>query len=168
MITSLRAGEIDIGIGLTEAWVAGLGKHTLSPENDGGYRIVGSYVSSPLLWAISTGANRDAINEVKDIKGSKIGISRIGSGSDVMGSVLKDGEGWSEAFEKVPCGTFEKLRNGTRDGTIDFFMWEYFTSKKYYDDGEIKKIGEIYTPWPSWYVFLLPLHTSFASELLMR
>lgn len=31
-------------------------------------------------------------------------------------------------------------------------MWEHFTSKKYYDNGEIKRIGEIYTPWPSWQI----------------
>jgi hypothetical protein len=31
-------------------------------------------------------------------------------------------------------------------------MWEHFTSKKYYDSGEIKRIGEIYTPWPSWQI----------------
>jgi len=29
-------------------------------------------------------------------------------------------------------------------------MWEHFTSKRYYDNGEIKKVGEIYTPWSSW------------------
>jgi hypothetical protein len=46
MITSLRSGEIDVGIGLTEGWVAGLG--TSSPENDGGYKIVGTYVETPL------------------------------------------------------------------------------------------------------------------------
>jgi ABC-type nitrate/sulfonate/bicarbonate transport system substrate-binding protein len=40
-------------------------------------------------WAISTGAKRD-INSVADIKGGKIGISRIGSGSYVMGFVLAD------------------------------------------------------------------------------
>jgi len=46
MITSLRAGEIDVGIGLTEGWVAGLGKEDI--EGDGGYRIVGTYVDTPL------------------------------------------------------------------------------------------------------------------------
>lgn len=24
--------------------------------------------------------------------------------------------------------------------------------RKYYDSGEIKRIGEIYTPWPSWHI----------------
>lgn len=46
MITAIRAGEIDVGIGLTEGWVAGLGKGNM--EGDGGYRIVGTYVDSPL------------------------------------------------------------------------------------------------------------------------
>jgi hypothetical protein len=46
MITALRAGEIDIGIGLTEGWVAGLGKADV--EGDGGYKIVGTYVETPL------------------------------------------------------------------------------------------------------------------------
>ena len=31
-------------------------------------------------------------------------------------------------------------------------MWEYFTSKKYYDNHEIKQIDQIYTPWSSWVV----------------
>ena len=46
MITALRAGEVDVGIGLTEGWVAGLGKQDI--ESDGGYRIVGTYVETPL------------------------------------------------------------------------------------------------------------------------
>jgi hypothetical protein len=46
MIAALRAGEIDIGIGLTEGWVAGLGhEHVVG---DGGYRLVGTYVETPL------------------------------------------------------------------------------------------------------------------------
>jgi hypothetical protein len=31
-------------------------------------------------------------------------------------------------------------------------MWEIFTSKKFYDSGEIRQIGHIYTPWPSWHI----------------
>ena len=51
MITSLRAQEIDIAIGLTEGWVAGLGK--ADTEGDGGYRIVGTYVDTPLCSSSS-------------------------------------------------------------------------------------------------------------------
>ena len=73
-----------------------------------------------------------------------------------MGYVLADQNGWlspssdSNPFTVIPLQTFDKLRAAVNDGTADFFMWEHFTSKRYYDNGEIKKIGEIYTPWSSW------------------
>lgn len=44
MITSLQANEIDVGIGLTEGWVAGLGKQGEKAR----YKIVGTYVETPL------------------------------------------------------------------------------------------------------------------------
>lgn len=76
-----------------------------------------------------------------------------------MGFVLADQHGWlsqskpgQPPFEVVPLNTFAKLREAVNDGTADFFMWEHFTSKRYYDNGEIKRIGEIYTPWPSWHI----------------
>ena len=148
MITSLRADEIDVGIGLTEGWVAGLGRE------EAGYKIVGTYVETPLRWAISTGRDRE-IQDVDGLRGGKIGVSRIGSGSYVMGFVLADTKGWLKApgrapFEVVPLQTFAKLRDAMNESTADFFMWEHFTTKKYYDNGEIKRIGEIYTPWSSW------------------
>ncbi|KAK4083015.1 uncharacterized protein Triagg1_1905 [Trichoderma aggressivum f. europaeum] len=156
MITALRADEIDIGIGLTEAWIAGLGKEGV--EGDGGYRLVGTYVETPLYsqgWAISTGAKRPEITAVDSLKGGKIGVSRIGSGSYVMGYVLADKNGWlspgAEPFsDTVVLNTFEKLRGAVNSGEADFFMWEHFTSKKFYDSGEIRRVGEIYTPWSSW------------------
>ena len=70
-----------------------------------------------------------------------------------MGYVLADQQGWlggSDPFHVVPLNTFAKLRDGVNEGTADFFMWEYFTTKRYIDSGEIKRIGEIYTPWSSW------------------
>ncbi|KOS18411.1 hypothetical protein ESCO_000680 [Escovopsis weberi] len=150
MITAIRAGEIDVGIGLTEAWISGLGKEGV--EGDGGYRLVGTYVESPLCWAISTGAQREDIQSVEDLRGSKLGVSRIGSGSYVMGFVLADQHAWpSPAFSSVvPLDTFERLRAGVNARAADFFMWEHFTSSRFYERGEIKRVGEIYTPWSSW------------------
>lgn len=152
MITSLRAKEIDIGIGLTEGWVAGLGK--VQSSNNGGYKIVGTYVESPLCWALSTGAKRSDVKSVSDVKGGRVGVSRIGSGSYVMAFVLADQRGWlrvgEKPFEVVVLDNFKGLRDGVNGGMADFFMWEHFTSKRYYDNGEIKRVGEIYTPWSSW------------------
>lgn len=75
MVTSLRANEIDVGIGLTEGWVAGLG--SAPPGAEAAYRIVGTYVESPLCWAISTGRDR-SMDDVDALKDGKMGVSRIG------------------------------------------------------------------------------------------
>ena len=167
MITALSANEIDVGIGLTEGWIAGLAK-AASENRPADYALVGTYVESPLTWAISTGGKREDIATntdpgewVKELKGKKMGVSRVGSGSYVMGYVLADKLGWldggeeggKEPFEVVPLQTFEKLREAVGEkAEADFFMWEHFTSKRYFDNGAIKKIGEVVTPWPSWHI----------------
>lgn len=77
MITSLRSHEIDIGIGLTEGWIAGLGKAQGAKE-DAGYKLVGTYVDTPLCWAISTGAERVDLRDARELKGRRVGVSRVG------------------------------------------------------------------------------------------
>jgi ABC-type nitrate/sulfonate/bicarbonate transport system substrate-binding protein len=76
-----------------------------------------------------------------------------------MGFVLADQQGWLDPASSAPATafsdtvvlqTFDKLREAVNSGAADFFMWEYFTSKRYYDSGAIRKVGEIYTPWTSW------------------
>lgn len=112
--------------------------------------------TGPPGWAISTGKSRPEISSIESLKGSKIGVSRIGSGSYVMGYVLADQHGWltpsnPEPFsDAVVLTNFQNLRDAVNKGDADFFMWEHFTSKKYYDSGEIRRVGEIYTPWSSW------------------
>ena len=169
MITCLSSNQIDIGIGLTEGWIAGLAK-AATENRPPGYTLIGTYVESPLTWAISTGAKREDIATsidpgewMKELKGKKMGVSRVGSGSYVMGYVLADKLGWleeegKEPFEVVPLQTFEKLREavGEEEKGADFFLWEQFTSKRYFDKGEIRKIGELVTPWPSWHIAARP------------
>ncbi|GME92043.1 unnamed protein product [[Candida] boidinii] len=159
LINSLNSNEIDIAIGLTEAFVRGLANDDEDNEN---YEIIGTYVDSPLCWSISTGINRDDINSIKDLQdgNKKIGVSRIGSGSYVMSYVLGIQEIFTKPFFKdfIVLNNFENLRKSVNltQGieSSDAFMWEYFTSKKYYDNKEIKKIGEIYTPWSSWVIVI--------------
>ena len=168
MVTSLRSGDLDIAIGLTEGWIAALSSSNSQPHNpENDFRIVGTYVESPLCWAISTGYGRDDIASISDLQGKYLGVSRIGSGSYVMGFVLADREGWvqssssstildstAKSFAIQPFQTFENLRKAVNDHTADFFMWEYFTSKRYYSSTAspfpIKQVGDIYTPWSSW------------------
>ncbi|EED17903.1 conserved hypothetical protein [Talaromyces stipitatus ATCC 10500] len=169
MITSIRSNEIDIGIGLTEGWIAGLtGKQQLEASkaagDDGGYRIVGQWVETPLRWAIVTGRNREDLTGVSDLKDSRVGVSRLGSGSHIMSFVLSQQQGWSvDSLKPVILGPFGDLREGVSSSgasqNAEFFMWEQFTTKPYFDPAvpsttppPLKKIGEIYTPWPSWLI----------------
>lgn len=80
MITSLREKEIDIAIGLTEGWVAGLaGKQQAQKDAAlGGYKVVGEWVATPLRWAIVTGRERADLQGVADLKDKRVGVSRLG------------------------------------------------------------------------------------------
>lgn len=74
MITSLQSNDLDIAVGLTEGFVKALGNNqTGDPE----FQLVGTYVESPLCWAISTGAQRE-LHDVEGLNGKRIGVSRIG------------------------------------------------------------------------------------------
>jgi hypothetical protein len=67
------------------------------------------------------------------------------SGSYVMAYVLADQHNWlasssskkEEPFSIVPSGDFAALRKAVRQQptTADFFMWEHFTTKAYWDNG---------------------------------
>ncbi|KAA8894663.1 hypothetical protein FN846DRAFT_398309 [Sphaerosporella brunnea] len=156
MAKSLESGDLDVAIGLTEGWIAALGKGADA------FKLVGKYVDTPLCWAISTGGQRGDMVDAQSLAGGKkLGISRVGSGSYVMGYVLADQQGWlnteQEPFDWVVLNDFKNLRDAVNKDhaqgkEADAFMWEHFTSKKYYDSNEIKRIGEIYTPWPSWHI----------------
>ncbi|KAK5747236.1 hypothetical protein LTR17_000371 [Elasticomyces elasticus] len=149
---------VDVAIGLTEGFVADLGKN--GGKDGVRYGLAGTYVTSPLCWAISTGAERKDVTSVESLKGKKVGVSRIGSGSYVMSYVLADEQGWlkqgEEPFGVEVIGDFAALRKSVRkEGekpATEFFMWEHFTTKWAWDNGELKKVGEIYTPWPSWMI----------------
>ena len=63
--------------------MAGQGK-AAAEQKDAGYKLVGTYVETPLCWAISTGATREDIKDVQQLKGKKMGVSRIGRYASVV------------------------------------------------------------------------------------
>lgn len=87
-----------------------------------------------------------------------------------MSFVLAQQQGWkSDSLTTVPLGPFGSLRDGVtghnesqsnqnESPTAEFFMWEHFTTKPFFHptaekpDPPLKKIGEIFTPWPSWMI----------------
>lgn len=152
LIQSLGDKSIDVAIGLTEAFVRGIANGNET------YNIVGTYVDSPLNWSVSTGYKRKDITSIADLQSKRLAVSRIGSGSYVMSYVLGLEKKFTNPyFQSHPTlSTFENLRDSVNEKpgveASDGFMWEYFTTKKYYDSKEIKAIGQIYTPWPSWVI----------------
>lgn len=161
MITEFQKPEptLDLAIGLTEAWLAGI---LNTPTNQAlSYQVVGQWVTSPLRWAIVTGRSRKDITSVADLQKKKtVGVSRHGSGSHIMASVLAQERGWpglesaAASFKVKPLGAFPDLIRGVNDGEADFFMWEHFTTKPSWTgpDARLKRIGEIYAPWPGWMI----------------
>lgn len=71
LISALKADKIDIAIALTEALITGIAKKTAE------YKIVGTYVTSSLNWAVSVGKD-SKYEKLADLRGEKMGISRIG------------------------------------------------------------------------------------------
>jgi ABC-type nitrate/sulfonate/bicarbonate transport system substrate-binding protein len=116
MINALKSGECDVIVALTEGLVADIAQGS-------SLRIIGTYVESPLTWAISA-APDSKYNEVADLKGATIGISRFTSGSHLMTCVLGSQRGWDQSdVQFVVQGSFENLRKGVNSGASAAFMW---------------------------------------------
>ncbi|ORX93658.1 periplasmic binding protein-like II [Basidiobolus meristosporus CBS 931.73] len=150
MLAMLKDGSLDIAMMVAEGVTAGISNGADQ------VKIIGTYVESPLCWAISAGINSKHTSE-DTLKDGTIGISRNGSGSHVMSLYLADTKGWLKSDQPVPL-SFEILNNidgliaGVNDGRADAFLWEVFTTKPYYDAGKVKKIGQVVPPWPSFYI----------------
>ncbi|HTG65756.1 MAG TPA: substrate-binding domain-containing protein [Flavobacterium sp.] len=141
MCQMLRDGETDIAVILTE----GIVKDIVAGNPS---KIVQVYVDSPLIWGIHVAAKSN-YKTLADIKNTKVAISRLGSGSQLMAYVNANNQGWETntlQFEIVNTidGAVEALTNGT----ADYFMWERFMTKPLVDKGIFRKIADCPTPWP--------------------
>ncbi|KAM6504332.1 periplasmic binding protein-like II [Amanita muscaria] len=146
LISRLEGGEIDIAVALTDALISGIAKGSKA------YKLVGSYVSTPLNWAVITGKNT-AFNAISDLEGTTLGISRPGSGSQTMAYVMSLQNGLETGALKFQVNNnIRGLIESVNDGSTSAFMWEWFTTKPFLDAGEVRFIGSVPTPWPSWMI----------------
>ncbi|KDN53835.1 substrate-binding domain-containing protein [Flavobacterium seoulense] len=141
MCQMLRDGSTDIAVILSE----GIVKDIVAGNPS---KIVQVYVDSPLIWGIHVAANSN-YQTLADIENTKIAISRLGSGSQLMAYVNANNQGWKTdnlQFEIINTidGAVEALTNGT----ADYFMWERFMTKPLVDKGIFRKIADCPTPWP--------------------
>ncbi|KAJ3985158.1 hypothetical protein F5890DRAFT_1410072 [Lentinula detonsa] len=150
LISRLTKDEIDVAIALTDPLISGIANGSQA------YKLIGSYVTTPLNWAVITG--RDSKYEkISDLKDTTIGISRLGSGSQTMAYVMGFQQGWSPEGMKFQVNNdIQGLIHSINDGSTSAFMWEWFTTKPWLDSGEVRFIGSVPTPWPSWLVAAQP------------
>ena len=142
MCKALRNGEIDLAVILTE----GIIKDIIDGNPS---KIVQTFVQSPLVWGIHVAADSN-FETINDIKGTRVAISRFGSGSHLMAYVNAQNNAWDLAKDLK----FEVIKNldgaveGLANKSADYFMWEKFTTKPLVDNGIFRRIGNCPSPWP--------------------
>ncbi|THV07324.1 periplasmic binding protein-like II [Dendrothele bispora CBS 962.96] len=144
LINRLTNDEIDVAIALTDPLISGIANGSTA------YKLVGSYVSTPLNWAVITGKD-SKYNSISDLRNTTLGISRHGSGSETMAYVMAFQQGWTTNDMKFKVNNdIRGLVASVNDDSSSAFMWEWFTTKPWLDKGEVRFIGAVPTPWPSW------------------
>ncbi|KAG6851118.1 hypothetical protein H0H93_000998 [Arthromyces matolae] len=150
LISRLSKDEIDVAIALTDPLISGIANGSKA------YKLVGSFVSTPLNWAVIAGRDAD-FSDISSLKSTTIGISRQGSGSQTMAYVMALQQGWPTDDLKFKINNdIRGLIDSVNDGSTSAFMWEWFTTKPFVDSGEVKFIGSVPTPWPSWLIAAHP------------
>ncbi len=137
----LRSGETDIAVILTE----GIIKDIVSGNPS---KIVQVYVQSPLIWGVHVGS-ASKYKTLSDLKGTKVAISRMGSGSQLMAYVNAHNQGWkTDNLQFEIINTIDGAVEALTAGTADYFMWERFMTKPLVDKGIFRRIDDCPTPWP--------------------
>jgi sulfonate transport system substrate-binding protein len=145
MCKSLRSGELDLAIALTEGIVKDIGLGNPS-------RIIQFYVNSPLRWGIFVNAKSN-ITRIEDMPGLKYAISRYGSGSHLMAYVNASNHNLHINPEDfVLVNDINGARRALAEDEAQLFLWEKYTTKPFVDNGEFRMIGECMTPWPCFVV----------------
>jgi ABC-type nitrate/sulfonate/bicarbonate transport system substrate-binding protein len=141
MCQMLREGKTDIAVILTEGIVKDI-------VNGNPSKVVQVYVESPLIWGIHVSANSNYMN-LADLKNTKVAISRLGSGSQLMAYVNADKQGWeTDKLQFEIINTIDGAVEALTKGTADYFMWEHFMTKPLVDTGVLRRVGDCPTPWP--------------------
>ena len=141
MCQMLRDGSSDIAVILTEGILKDI-------VNGNPSKIVQVYVKSPLVWGIHVAAQSN-YQTLADLENTKVAISRLGSGSQLMAYVNAKNQGWNTnelQFEIV--NTIDGAVTALTEGTADYFMWEHFMTKPLVDKGVFRRLADCPTPWP--------------------
>ena len=159
----LRNDETDIAVILTE----GIIKDIVAGNP---CKIVQIYVESPLIWGIHVAEN-SKYKTLSDLENTKVAISRLGSGSQLMAYVNANNQDWkSQNLQFEIINTIDGAVEALTNETADYFMWERFMTKPLVDKGVFRRIGECPTPWPCFVIAvrneILEKHPDIVSKIL--
>lgn len=141
MNKDLREDKTDLAIVLTESFLKDF--EAGSPS-----KMIGYHVISPLNWGIHI-HGKCKVNSFEEISDPTFLISRIGSGSQLMSYVLAKREGWNA--ENLEFKIVNNLPGALEEMTPEkpeMFLWEKYTTKPWVDSEQMKRIGEVPSPWP--------------------
>lgn len=145
MNLALRQNETELALILTESFLKDF-------EAGNPSKMIGFHVNSPLIWGIHIPGG-SIENSLDELKKHDFLISRMGSGSQLMAFVLAQRENWDtqsinfKIVDNLP-GALEYMN----PAHPEMFLWEKFTTKPWVDSGEMKRIGEVPSPWPCFVV----------------
>lgn len=142
MVKELRESSIDVAVLLTEGIIA-----DIEAGNDA--RIIQFFVSSPLRWGIHVAAHSH-FSQPNLLNGAQYAISRFKSGSHLMPFVHAERNQMTiHEHDFVLVENLEGARKAMAQNPNLVFFWERFTTKHLVDSGELKYLGDCFTPWPS-------------------
>jgi len=145
MIKGLQTGSIDVAIVLTE----GISRSILQGLDA---KILDVYVSTPLCWGVHV-PFKSRFQTIKDLDAQTIAISREASGSHLMSFVLAHQN--QLKADKLNFNVVGDVYGGLwalENREAQVFLWEKFTTQPYVDQKKCRRVGEVYTPWPSFVI----------------
>lgn len=141
MNKAIRNGETEVALILTESFFQDF-------ENGSPAKMVGFHVKSPLIWGIHI-HGKSPINQLSEIQKPSFLISRMGSGSQLMSYVLAKRENWEKGSLSFSIiGNLTGALEAMVPEKPEMFLWEKYTTKPWVDSHELKRIGEVSSPWP--------------------
>ncbi|MBC7486201.1 MAG: ABC transporter substrate-binding protein [Cytophagaceae bacterium] len=154
LVQDLADKKLDMAVLLTEGAVAAASKG--SP-----FRLLHYTVKSPLVWGIHTGA-QSSLQTISDIPGKTFAISRFGSGSHLMAIVQALLNDWPlDHMSWVEVKNLAGAKEALVANEADVFLWERFMTKPLVDEGALRLLGLLPTPWSS---FVLVVREDFLAE----
>lgn len=149
MCRMLAAGETDLAVLVTEGAVRDI-------ANGGEERIIGTWVESPLTWGVHVPGN-SSVRSVDDLLDAPYLVSRMNSGSHVMGTLHAQRQG-----RATTAADFEVVNdlNGAlarmADGRPCAFLWDTFVTAKHVISGAMRVVDEYRPNWPAFLVVARP------------